>query len=88
MIAIQTSERNGDVVGAVLVQEEDEIMLITDAGTLVRTRVAEVSVMGRNTQGVRLIKLDKGERLVGLERIVELEGDRDSAAEGPAGEGE
>jgi len=88
VIAIQTSERNGDVVGAVLVQEEDEIMLITDAGTLVRTRVAEVSVMGRNTQGVRLIKLDKGERLVGLERVVELEGDRDTAAGDPDGEGE
>ncbi len=73
VIAIQTSERNGDVIGAVPVQEEDEIMLITDGGTLVRTRVAEVSVMGRNTQGVRLIKLDKGERLVGLERIVDLD---------------
>ncbi len=78
VIDIQTGERNGDVVGAVLVQEEDEIMLITDGGTLVRTRVAEVSTMGRNTQGVRLIKLDKGERLAGLERIVDL----DSGEEG------
>ncbi len=73
VIAIQTSDRNGDVVGAVLVGDDDEIMLITNGGTLVRTRVAEVSVVGRNTQGVRLIKLDKGEQLVGLERIVDLD---------------
>ena len=72
VISIQTTDRNGDVVGAVHVSEEDGIMLITDGGTLVRTRVAEVSVMGRNTQGVRLINLSSGEeRLVGLERIEE-----------------
>ncbi len=88
VIAIQTTERNGDVVGAVLVQEEDEIMLITDGGTLVRTRVAEVSVMGRNTQGVRLIKLDKGERLVGLERIVELDNGREEEESTPSTEKE
>ncbi len=88
VIAIQTTERNGDVVGAVLVQEEDEIMLITDGGTLVRTRVAEVSVMGRNTQGVRLIKLDKGERLVGLERIVELDNGREEEENTPSTEKE
>ena len=83
VIAIQTSDRNGEVVGAVLVGDDDEIMLITNGGTLVRTRVAEVSVVGRNTQGVRLIKLDKGEQLVGLERIVDLdnggEGEESSA---------
>ncbi len=81
VIAIQTSDRNGEVVGAVLVGDDDEIMLITNGGTLVRTRVAEVSVVGRNTQGVRLIKLDKGERLVGLERIVDLDnGGEESSA--------
>jgi len=71
VIAIQTSKRNGDVVGAVLVDDEDEIMLISNAGTLVRTRVGEISVMGRNTQGVRLITLDTEEKLIGVERIAE-----------------
>ena len=69
VISIQTSERNGNVVGAELVNEDDEIMLISDAGTLVRTRVAEVSVLGRNTQGVRLIRLANDESLVGLDRF-------------------
>ena len=59
LIAIQTSARNGDVVGAVLVNDNDEIMLITDGGTLVRTRVDGISVVGRNTQGVTIIRLDK-----------------------------
>ncbi|MDA0688639.1 MAG: DNA gyrase subunit A [Proteobacteria bacterium] len=71
VIAMQTSERNGAVVGAVQVSDNEEIMLISDKGTLVRTRVAEVSVQGRNTQGVRLIKLKDGEALVGLERVEE-----------------
>jgi DNA gyrase subunit A len=71
MIAIQTSERNGKVVGAVLVDEADEIMLITDKGVLVRTRVAEVREMGRATQGVTLIAVDDGSQLAGLQRIVE-----------------
>ena len=69
LIAIQTSERNGNVVGAVLVNDSDEIMLITDGGTLVRTRVNEISVVGRNTQGVTVIRLDKGEKVVGVDRI-------------------
>ena len=73
VIAMQTSERNGDVVGAVQVGESDEIMLISNQGTLVRTRAEEISVLGRNTQGVRLINLRDGEQLVGLERIVETE---------------
>ncbi|KPK40857.1 MAG: DNA gyrase subunit A [Gammaproteobacteria bacterium SG8_47] len=72
VISIQTTERNGPVVGAVLVRDEDEIMLISDSGTLVRTRVDEVSIMGRNTQGVRLIALGEGESLVGVERIAEV----------------
>jgi DNA gyrase subunit A len=71
VISIQGSERNGDVVGAVLVRDEDEIMLISNGGTLVRTRVNEISVMGRNTQGVRLINLHSEEKLVGVERVVE-----------------
>ena len=71
VIGIQTSERNGAVVGAVQVSENDEIMLISDKGTLVRTRVEEVSVQGRNTQGVRLIRLREGEKLVGLEQVDE-----------------
>jgi len=78
LIAIQTSERNGAVVGAVLVNDSDEIMLITDGGTLVRTRVNEISVVGRNTQGVTVIRLDKGEKVVGVDRVDGL-GDEDDA---------
>jgi len=75
VISIKTSERNGAQVGAVRVNEEDEIMLITDGGTLVRTRVADVSQMGRDTQGVTMIRLAKDERLIGIERIEALDGD-------------
>jgi len=71
MIAIQQSERNGKVVAATLVSSDDEIMLITDKGVLVRTRVAEIREMGRATQGVTLIALDDGAQLSGLQRIVE-----------------
>ena len=71
MIAIQQSERNGKVVAATLVHTDDEIMLITDKGVLVRTRVAEIREMGRATQGVTLIALDEGASLSGLQRIVE-----------------
>ena len=71
VIGMQASDRNGKVVGAVQVSETDEIMLISDKGTLVRTRVDEVSVQGRNTQGVRLIRLRGGEKLVGLEQVDE-----------------
>jgi len=71
LISIRTSPRNGAVVGAELVESTDELMLITDGGKLVRTRVNEVSVLGRDTQGVKLISLSEGERLVGLERIVD-----------------
>jgi DNA gyrase subunit A len=71
MIAIQQSERNGKVVAATLVHTEDEIMLITDKGVLVRTRVSEIREMGRATQGVTLIALDEGAELSGLQRIVE-----------------
>jgi len=84
MIAIQQSERNGRVVAATLVRPEDEIMLITDKGVLVRTRVAEIRELGRATQGVTLIALDDGSKLSGLQRIVENdanEGALDGAAE-------
>ncbi len=81
VIAIQISERNGAVVGAVPADDSDEVMLISGGGTLVRTRVNEISVMGRNTQGVRLISLVNGESLVGIERIVEDGGDDDDDGE-------
>ena len=71
MIAIQQSERNGKVVAATLVRPDDDIMLITDRGVLVRTRVSEIRALGRATQGVTLIGLDEGSRLTGLQRIVE-----------------
>jgi DNA gyrase subunit A len=75
VIAIQVGGRNGGVIGAELVGNEDEIMLITDNGNLVRTGVAGVSIMGRNTQGVTLIRLSEGERLVEVERIEGLDGE-------------
>ena len=82
MIAIQTSERNGKVVGAVLVDPSDEIMLITDKGVLVRTRVSEVREMGRATQGVTLIAVDDGSQLAGLQRIVESDVPEGEGADG------
>ncbi|MDM0058572.1 DNA gyrase subunit A [Variovorax fucosicus] len=77
MIAIQQSERNGKVVAATLVHSDDEIMLITDKGVLVRTRVAEIRELGRATQGVTLIGLDEGAKLSGLQRIVENDANGD-----------
>ncbi|QGB32258.1 DNA gyrase subunit A [Bordetella parapertussis] len=77
MIAIQTSSRNGRVVGAVLVMPSDEIMLITTGGVLVRTRVAEIREMGRATQGVTLISVDDGSSLSGVRRVVESDADAD-----------
>lgn len=91
MIAIQQSERNGKVVAATLVHADDEIMLITDKGVLVRTRVGEIRELGRATQGVTLIALDEGAKLSGLQRIVENDanpvvteaGDEPAADAGP-----
>ena len=77
MIALQTSDRNGSTVAALQVMAGQEIMLISSTGTLVRTTVDEISVQGRNTQGVRLIRLGEGERLVGIERIESLDGDEE-----------
>ncbi|WP_298923987.1 DNA gyrase subunit A [uncultured Ramlibacter sp.] len=85
MIAIQQSERNGKVVAATLVHADDEIMLITDKGVLVRTRVSEIRELGRATQGVTLIGLDEGSKLSGLQRIVENDA---QAAEGDPENGE
>ncbi|HVZ42186.1 MAG TPA: DNA gyrase subunit A [Ramlibacter sp.] len=82
MIAIQQSERNGKVVAATLVHTDDEIMLITDRGVLVRTRVSEIREMGRATQGVTLISLDDGSKLTGLQRIVENDAADAAGAEG------
>jgi len=83
VIAIQTSERNGPLVGAVLVVDHDEVMLISTGGVLIRTAVAQIREMGRSTQGVTLISLDAGEKLAGMERIEE----RDLGANGGNGNG-
>jgi DNA gyrase subunit A len=82
VITIQTSQRNGPVVGALLVDENDEVMLISDRGKIVRTRVGGISVIGRRTQGVRLIRLEPGERLVGVARLAENNGNGESESEG------
>jgi DNA gyrase subunit A len=87
VIALQTTDRNGATVAALQVTAGQEIMLISSTGTLVRTAVDEISVVGRNTQGVRLIRLGEGERLTGIERIDEaLEGAEGETAEGAAPE--
>ncbi len=82
VIALQTSDRNGVTVAALQVMPGQEIMLISSTGTLVRTTVDEISVQGRNTQGVRLIRLGEGERLVGIGRVESL----DTGEEEPLGE--
>jgi DNA gyrase subunit A len=73
VIALQTSERNGDLVGAIQLTEQHEILLISDQGTLVRTRAAEVSQVGRNTQGVTLMRVAADEELIAVERVDVLE---------------
>jgi DNA gyrase subunit A len=88
VIALQTTDRNGNTVAALQVVPGQEIMLISSTGTLVRTPVDEISVVGRNTQGVRLIRLAEGERLTGIERIESLEGEESAGvSEGAAPEG-
>jgi len=82
VIALQITDRNGRMVGALQVSADDEIMLVSQNGVLVRTPVKDISVVGRNTQGVRLIRLEDGDQLSGLERIDGL------AAEGEAGDAE
>jgi DNA gyrase subunit A len=85
VIAMQTTERNGQLVAATQVATTDELMLMSSNGTLVRTRAGEISVLGRNTQGVRLIRLDDGERLIGVEPVEpESDEEGDGDAEGLA----
>jgi len=81
VICIQTTERNGRLVGALQVSPDDELMLITSTGTLVRTPVGDISTMGRNTQGVRLIRLDENDRFVGISRVEAMPGDDNSPSE-------
>ena len=69
MIALQTTERNGKLVGAIQLSEHHEVLLISDGGTLVRTRAAEIAQVGRNTQGVTLIRVGEGESLQAIERV-------------------
>jgi DNA gyrase subunit A len=75
VISIQVTERNGPVVGACIVEEEDEVMLISSGGVLIRTRVKEISVVGRNTQGVNVMEMSVEEHLVGMEKVAESEGE-------------
>jgi DNA gyrase subunit A len=88
VIAIQTSERNGSVIGAVLVDDQDEVMLISTGGVLIRTEVAQIREMGRSTQGVTLISLGEGEKLAGVERIEERDVNGNGNGNGRAPEGE
>jgi DNA gyrase subunit A len=81
VISIQVNERNGAVVRAAQVNDDDEAMLITDQGTLVRFKVKELSVIGRNTQGVRLINVRSGEHVVGMQRIEDIQDDSEADAE-------
>ncbi|MFY9179821.1 MAG: DNA gyrase C-terminal beta-propeller domain-containing protein, partial [Venatoribacter sp.] len=85
VIAMVVNDRNGPLVGAVQVFDGDEVMLVSDQGTLVRTRVNEVSVLGRNTQGVTLIKVDTKEKLVGVERICDPDEDEEGDGENDNG---
>ncbi len=89
VISIKVTERNGLVVGAVQVDDCDQIMMITDAGTLVRTRVSEISIVGRNTQGVILIRTAEDENVVGLQRVAEPVDEEDlDTIDGSAAEGD
>jgi DNA gyrase subunit A len=88
VISIQTSERNGKVVGAVLADDNDEVMLISTGGVLIRTAVAQIREMGRSTQGVTLIALSEGEKLAGLERIEERDLGTNGNGNGNGGNGE
>jgi DNA gyrase subunit A len=81
MITIQTTERNGNVVGVRVVGENDELMLITNMGQIIRTRVSEISVYGRNTQGVRVMNTAEHEKIVSIARIREEDLIEDSEAE-------
>jgi DNA gyrase subunit A len=81
IITIKVNERNGSVVGAMMVEDEHQLMIVTDFGKIIRIRVSEISVIGRNTQGVKLINLEDGERVVAVERMVESEEEEEDVAE-------
>jgi DNA gyrase subunit A len=85
MIAIQTSERNGRLVAALLVEDTDELMLVSTGGVLIRTKVNQIREMGRSTQGVSLISLDEGTTLAGIEKICEPEEGNGNGHDGGAG---
>ncbi|OGT79784.1 MAG: hypothetical protein A3J35_04575 [Gammaproteobacteria bacterium RIFCSPLOWO2_02_FULL_52_10] len=87
VISIQTDARNGKAVGAEMVNPDDEIMLISDQGTLIRTPVRDISIVGRNTKGVHLVKLKEGEHLAGMERILDMKNGEEDQAEGNQAEG-
>lgn len=87
VIAMQCTERNGQLAGAVQVLDGDDVMLISDMGTMVRTRTSEISELGRNTQGVRLIRVSEGEKLIGIARIEEPEEEETDSVEGEVAEG-
>jgi len=88
MIAIQTSDRNGKLVGAVLVEPSDEVMLISTGGVLIRTSVESIREMGRSTQGVTLINLDEGTFLASIEKVAESESDESMRVSGEAAAGD
>jgi len=81
MIAIQTTERNGKLIGALLVNEQDELMLVSTGGVLIRTKVAQIREMGRSTQGVSLISLDEGTKLAGIAKVLESDEENGESAE-------
>ena len=87
MIAIHTGERNGNLVGAVLVEEKDEVMLVSTGGVVIRTKVAQIREQGRSTQGVTLINLDAGTRLAGIEKVLESDDDSGGSGGGNGGNG-
>jgi DNA gyrase subunit A len=87
VIAIQVTERNGAVIGAVLVEEQDEVMLISTGGVLIRTAASQIREMGRSTQGVTLIALGEGEKLAGMERIEERDLGNGNGGNGNGGNG-
>ena len=87
MIAIHTGERNGSLVGAVLVEEKDEVMLVSTGGVVIRTKVAQIREQGRSTQGVTLINLDAGTRLAGIEKVLESDDDSGGSGGGNGGNG-
>ena len=87
MIAIQTTDRNGKVIGAVLVDDRDEIMLISNAGVLIRTKVDQIREMGRSTQGVTLISLDEGTKLAGIDKVLEADDENGNGGDASHGAG-